>query len=221
MVGRITDKERGYPLVPVMVTNLTTRESVLSDDDGHYSIDAKEGEYVAFTFISYKAQQKKMPFSFGTAEIDVQLQSTSILLDEAVISSLTKYQKDSILRKQNFARPLAAQHAGFMSPFSAFAELFSKKSQQTFRFQEQFHTTETQLFIDSRYTEEIVHKLTQLSGDTLAHFMNSNPMPYDFTRTASDLEFKMWIRDHYKQYMAEQGYRNIPRVRDSLIKTDN
>lgn len=219
MAGKITDKETGFPLYPVMVTNLITRESILSDENGHYSIPAKEGEYVAFTFISYKAQQKKMPFSFGTAEINIQLQSTSILLDEATISSLTKYQKDSLLRKQNFARPLAAQHASFMSPVSAFAELFSKKSRQTFAFQEHFHKTETQLFIDSRYTEELVQKLTNLHGDTLAHFMNAHPMPYDYSRTATDLELKMWIRDHYKEYMAKQQYKYIPVIKDTLINS--
>lgn len=202
-----------------MVTNLVTRESVLSDENGHYSIPAREGEYIAFSFISYKAQQKKMPFSFGTAEMDIRLQSTSILLDEATISSFTKYQKDSLLRKQNFSRPLAAQHASFMSPVSAFAELFSKKSKQTFAFQEQFHKTETQLFIDSRYTEELVQMLTNLHGDTLAHFINSYPMPYDYARTATDLELKMWIRDHYKEYMSRQSYRDIPVVKDTLINS--
>jgi hypothetical protein len=217
MAGRITDKETGFPLFPVMVTNLITRESTLSDENGHYTISATEGQYIAFTFISYKAQQKKMPFNFGTAEMNIQLQSTSFLLDEATISSFTKYQKDSLLRQQNFARPLAAQHAGFMSPFSALAELFSKTSKQTFRFQDQFYTSEPQLFIDSRYSPDLVHSLTKLNGDTLAHFMNSYNMPYDFARNATDLELKMWIRTQYKEYMAEQKYKNIPVIKDTLI----
>jgi len=217
MAGRITDKETGEPLFPVLVTNLLTRVSVLSDENGGYSIEAKAGEFVAFTFISYKAQQKKVPASIGTAEVDVQLQSVSILLDEAVINSLTKYQKDSIQRQTLYQRPLAAQRASFMSPVSALAEVFSKKSKQTFRFQKNFYNLETQQFVDSRYTPELVQTLTKLTGDTLAHFMNSFVMPYDYARTATDLELKMWIRSHYREYMKEEKFRQIPAIKDSLI----
>jgi hypothetical protein len=30
-------------------------------------------------------------------------------------------------------------------------------------------------------------------------FVDSHPVPYDFVRTASDLELKMWIREEYRK----------------------
>lgn len=221
LTGRITDKETGKGLYPVAVTNLVTRYSVLSDENGGFSIDAKEGEFVAFTLMGYKAAQKKVPYSIGTAEINVELQSISYTLDEATINSLTKYQKDSLYRRTTYARPLAAQHAGIGSPFSLVAEQFSRKSKQTFKFQKDFYKWETGLFIDSRYTPELVHELTKLEGDTLAHFINTNVMPYDYARTATELELKMWIRSHYKEYMRLEKYKEIPKVRESMLAKPN
>ena len=58
-------------------------------------------------------------------------------------------------------------------------------------------------FIDSRYTPELTSRLTGLSGDTLAFFMNAYPMPFDYARAASELEFKMWIRDNYRDWVAK------------------
>ena len=211
MVGRITDKESGMPLYPVAVTNLVTRESVLCKEDGSYSIDAKGGEAVAFTLRGYKAQQKTVPYNIGVAEIHVQMASISYTLDETTVIGLTKYQKDSIYRRTTYARPLAARHAGFMSPFSVLAEQFSQKSKRTFKFQDDFYRWETDLFVDSRFTPDLVHSLTGLNGD-----INTNAMPYDYARTATDLELKMWIRTKHKAYMSGEKYRQIPKVKDSL-----
>jgi hypothetical protein len=216
LIGRITDKESGRGLYPVAVTNLISRITVLSEEDGTFSIDAKAGEEVAFTLMGYKAQQKTVPYSIGVAEVSIQMAAISYTLDEATVIGLTKYQKDSIYRKTTYARPLAARHAGFMSPFSVLAEQFSKKSKRTFKFQDDFYKWETDLFVDSRFTPDLVHSLTGLNGDTLAHFMNTNAMPYDYARAATDLELKMWIRSKYKSYMSGEKYKQIPRVKDSL-----
>jgi hypothetical protein len=219
LIGRVTDKETGEGLYPVSVTNLSTRYSVLTDKDGNYSIEAKAGEFVAFTLMGYKAQQKTIPYSIGTAEVYITLQSISYVLDEAEIKALTKYQKDSIYRKETYQRPLAAKHAGIMSPFSVLAEQFSQKSKRTFKFQKDFYNWETQLFTDSRYTPELVHELTKFSEDTLAHFMYSYPIAYDYARTATELELKMWIRTNYKEYIKGERYKDIPRIKDSLLST--
>jgi hypothetical protein len=57
-----------------------------------------------------------------------------------------------------------------------------------------------QKYVDTRYTASLVNKLTGLSGDTLATFMNTYPMEYEYARHATDLELKAWVRDNYKDY---------------------
>jgi hypothetical protein len=87
------------------------------------------------------------------------------------------------------------------SPASALAEQFNKKSKQRARFQTNFAKWENQKFIDTRYSPEQVNALTGLTGDTLAAFINAHPMPYDYARTATDLEVKMWIRYNYREWI--------------------
>ena len=43
--------------------------------------------------------------------------------------------------------------------------------------------------------------MTGFTGDTIGHFMYAYPMPYEFARSASDLELKMWIRNNSKEWL--------------------
>ena len=214
--GRVSDATTGKPLFPVTVVNLDTRQNAYSDEKGNFVIAANSGNHIAFSYIGYKAQQKNLPILAGDLEMDVKLQPINYQLDEFTVRpGYTKYEADSIARRSTYQRPLVMKHASaFNSPFSALAELFSPTSKATFRFQKNYAKWETQLYIDSRYSPELVTQLTGLTGDSLGNFMNSSPMPYDYARTATDLELKMWIRFNYKQWL-KAGAR--PPYQDSAI----
>ena len=201
--GIITDAATGKPLYPVTVVNMDRHDNTYSDEKGNFSITFHPGDHVAFTYIGYKGIEKIMPAIPGNMDISVKMQQINYQLDEFTVRpGYTKYEADSLERRAVYQRPLAQKHASaFNSPISALAELFSPTSKSTFRFQKHYTKWETQLYIDSRYSPELVTQLTGLSGDSLGNFMNSTPMPYDYARTATDLELKMWIRYNYKQWL--------------------
>jgi hypothetical protein len=203
----VTDAVNGKPLAPVVVVNLRTQQSVYTEDDGHFVLPAQNGDQVAFTFIGYKTLQWKMPPSIGQVQQDFKMEVTSYMLKEYVVrtKNYTQYQIDSLQRKSTYQRTLAREKGGsIMSPVTFVAEKISHKSKQIEKFQKEFYYWEDQRFIDSRYTPDLVNALTNLTGDTLAHFMNTYPMPYDYARAASDLEVKMWIRTNFKEWMHKQ-----------------
>jgi len=105
-----------------------------------------------------------------------------------------------------------------MSPFSAIAEKFSKKSKRAFQFQKDFYRLESEKFIDTRYTPDLVNELTGATGDSIGHFMYAYPMPYDFARTASDLEIKMWIRTSYKVWARKDSITNVELSKQGQLK---
>lgn len=201
--GVITDSATHKPLYPVTVVNLDTRESAYSDEKGNYSIAVRPGNHVAYTYIGYKPQQRIIRYVLGDMQINVQMQGVNYQLDEFTVRpGYTPYQIDSLQRRSTYQRPLALPHASpFNSPISAIAQLFAPTTKQTFRFQKSYAKWESQLFIDSRYSPELVTQLTGLTGDSLGNFMNATPMPYDYARTATELEIKMWIRYNYKQWL--------------------
>jgi hypothetical protein len=201
--GIVTDARTGKPLSTVTVVNMVTQQATYTNEEGEFSLPAKSGQLITFSYIGFKTTQRTMPPTLNMASVRVELQPLNIELDELVVRpGYTDYQVDSIRRRSTYARVLARQKVtSIMSPFSFVADKISRKSKRAYAFQKSFNYWENQLFIDSRYTPELVNRLTHLTGDTLAHFMNTYPMPADYARAATELELKMWIRNNYKQWL--------------------
>ena len=62
---------------------------------------------------------------------------------------------------------------------------------------------ESQHIIDARYTPELTARLTHLSGDTLGYFMNAYPATVALVQETTDLDFMMWIRLNYRDWLAK------------------
>jgi hypothetical protein len=204
MQGVVTDAKTNKPLSAVTVVNVTTQQATSTDDHGNYSIEAKPGEMIAFTYIGYKTVQKIKPASVLIATVNVTMETTEYQLEEFRLrpGHLTQYQLDSVERTTIYRNPLGKTHPSvFTSPVSAIAEKFSPWAKRIYRFQQTFAEGEKELYINSRYNAKFVSAFTGLTEDSLGNFMNAYPMPYDFARAATDLELKMWIRNNYKAWM--------------------
>lgn len=202
--GTVVDKETGLPVRGVQVAGAASGVAVTTDGQGRFSISGNGGETFYFTAPGYSQQIRRAPEYVGNVPWQIQMQLFSVSLGEVKVRPFAEgYQLDSFNRAKTYQRPLARQQSGGMSPVSMLAEKISKKQRRLFAFQKEFHRVEDEKFIDSRYTPQLAAELTRLSGDTLAHFMNANPMPYDFARAATDLEIKMWIKDRFKSWKPE------------------
>ncbi|WP_157976865.1 carboxypeptidase-like regulatory domain-containing protein [Taibaiella helva] len=204
--GIVADNE-GDALPAVIVVNKTKNLSTMTDADGKYSLRADKGDDLEFTYVGYYPVTFQMPEGVDVFR-RVMLKKKLFTLEEVEIRpDWTPYQLDSIARAKRYALDLSRKRASstvmgsIFSPASALAEQFNKKSKQRTRFQENFRKWESQKFVDTRYTPEEVETLTGLSGDTLAAFMNAYPMPYDYARSATDLEVKMWIKYNYREWI--------------------
>lgn len=218
--GRVTDKGTGEPLYPVTVVNLSTQQSTYTTQQGYFTIHAEAGDKVAFSFIGYKAVQYQMPISVGVYTTDISMESVSYKLREVILMpDYTEYQIDSIERVQQYRPFLQRQKSSpINSPFSFVAEKFNKRSKQIFKFKKNFNKWEDERFIDTRYTPELVEGMTGMTGDSVGHFMNAYPMPYDYARTATELEMQMWVRFHHREWLKMIDTTGLPVINDSLIK---
>lgn len=204
MQGMVTDAVSYKPLFPVTVVNVNTQQASYTDANGFYSIPARPGDKIAFSYVGYKTAEKLKPVSVLIATQNIQMERREYELNEVFLrpDKLTQYQKDSIERRQVYRVALDRRPPSpVMSPVSALADKLSGKAQRIYRFQSEFAWWEKQKFIDNRYTPEVVTAMTGLTGDSLANFMAAYPMPYDYARTATNLEMKMWIRDNYKTWL--------------------
>jgi len=216
--GVVRDGETGAPLVAASVMNSNTGKFAYTDARGAFSLPARKGDQILFSSVGYKTDQKTVPASLGIAEMQIDLFKLSLQLDEFIYRPrYSPYQLDSMERKSTYQRALAREKiTSVMSPVTLLADLISKKSRQVYRFQKSFAYWESVKFIESRYSQELVQQMTGLKGDTLAYFMNANPLPPDYARVASDLELKMWIREHFREWLKNPIYPVLVQTTDSL-----
>ncbi|RYD59534.1 MAG: carboxypeptidase-like regulatory domain-containing protein [Sphingobacteriales bacterium] len=207
--GKVVDAKTGEALFPVTVVNMLTQQAVYTSESGTFTVPAKVGDELAFTYIGYKSVQKLV--TTGATSIRVEMSGLSFRLNEMVIRphQYSPYQIDSIERRATYKRSLARQKSSVFSPVSFIAERFSKSSKAIFNFQRSYNYWEDQRYIDSKYTPELVSELTGLTADSLAYFMNAYPMDTEYARAASDLELKMWVRTNYKQWRKNPIIPNI------------
>lgn len=206
--GIVTDAATHKPMFPVTVVNVRTQKATYTDINGYYTLQAQQGDIIAFTCIGYKSEERIKPPSVLIANLNVSMERREYELKAVTTGphTLTKYQADSIERKETYKLPLQREHPSpVMSPASAIAELFSKKAKRTYQFQEDFARSELNKFIDTRYTPDLVTTVTGLKGDSIGYFMYAYPMSYAFARAATPLEIKMWVRDNYKQWMRKNA----------------
>ena len=220
--GRVIDNDTHTPLAGSSILNISKLRTATADGQGNFEINVTEGDSLSFFQMGYSSRGLRVWNNHDS--LSIGLQPLNVQLKEFVLhSELTPYQKDSIARHELYnaelsKQPVKMQYTGLgvNNLFSSIAQHFSYKYKLNKKFKNTFATDEQQRFIDSRYTPQLTHSLTNLSGDSLAQFMNAYAMDYQFARSASDLEIKMWIRNNYKYYLSlYQKDRNIYR---KLIK---
>ena len=80
--GQVVDAKTNEPLPGVAIVVKGTTQGVFSDASGMYSVAAKPGQVLIFSFIGFKVQE----VTVGTSnKLNVKLEPTIIMLDETVI----------------------------------------------------------------------------------------------------------------------------------------
>ncbi|WP_118949966.1 peptidase associated/transthyretin-like domain-containing protein [Taibaiella helva] len=224
LYGVVVDAATGTPLPAVGIDNDRSGEHILSSEKGTYSIAVKSGDRVRFKLLGYTVRE----FLVGSGEAEqyqrIPLEKYLQHIDTVVVRpGLSDYQRDSLEYRRLFGKKVAQERVRFglnkrgppggfglvfNNPISAPYQRFARKYKRLRAFQRRFKAQEKQSFIDTRYTPDEVHALTGLTGDTLAAFMNTYPMPYDYARTASDLEISMWIRSNYRQWSGREAVKS-------------
>ena len=112
MQGIVRDGATGLPMYPVIVVNEATQQAVSTNELGYYSISAKPGEIVAFSFIGYTTSEKPKPLAGDITTLNIVMDPAGYELQEFRLKPgiLTQYQADSAGRAQIYKLPLERTH---------------------------------------------------------------------------------------------------------------
>lgn len=223
ITGMVRDEISQHPLYLATVLDKRTGEATLTDSTGFYQMAVESGDTLSYSFIGYHTRFYVIPFRLGRVNHDVFLLPRSQRLSEIEIKALTPYQRDSLERIETFGNYLNSPATHFISmdahnlrqkpnpnyndafgielnPFG----FFSKAGKEKRRFDRMYPKFEKEQYVNSRYTPELVHQLTGLTGDSLALFLYKFRPSYELARTASDLVFWSWIKIQYRSWIEKK-----------------
>lgn len=208
LTGRIIAAKTYTPVADVLVANKRTGVTTYSDSSGRYKITSSEGDLLFFYRLGYFSTREPVRIKNGE-NVTIVLEASDIFLDEVRIKANT-YQMDSLERAIIYHKPLkdasetVKMHVGtgiaFEGLIGKLAGKLTGREKRVKNFQRRFNQGEQDKFIATKYTLALVAKTTGLTGDAAGIFIDHFPMPYEFARTASDLELQMWVRNNYNQY---------------------
>ena len=169
------------PIVLASVTNLTTRETVMTSSTGKFSIAVKPKEILSFAAVGYYFDTLTITSENNTATIAAFLKPLGAYLGNVTVSSkgLNRYQLDSIERRKEFLQGIA----GYMIPAVAKAnsgagialniDRFSRNEKKKRRAYTFYEENENEAYINYRFTPELVAALTGFKNDELQAFMQT------------------------------------------------
>ncbi|MFV0505964.1 MAG: SusC/RagA family TonB-linked outer membrane protein [Bacteroidales bacterium] len=101
ITGKVID-ESGVPMAGVTVVIKGSTKGVITDLDGGYSIDCKEGEQLVFSFLGMEDQI--LPVA-DKSSIDVVMKSKDKELEEVTVVAFGKQRKESVISSVETIRP--------------------------------------------------------------------------------------------------------------------
>lgn len=197
--GTVIDGLSRQSLSGVSVLNKHTARGTLTDVQGKFSIDAFTSDTIELSLLGYERVQLLAPAI--ALPFTVSMFRVSFSLPEVVIHR-KDYSRDSLTLREQYADVFGYHKPGAwdvlktlsVHPITAISYLIPSKARKR---RESFHRQllywEKERFIDSRFSPDVVYRMTGLYGAVLDSFMLRYRPAYDFLRVATNydlLEYK-------------------------------
>lgn len=204
--GYVLDSAMGSAIAGATVTNQNTKTIVETDKNGFFAIEVTKGDLLLFTALGYGADSLRyFPYLRDTTHIELP-RIVNNRLDVTVRSTnYSKYQMDSATRRDKFLADAGYKDKTFTKASSG-AGLginlkWNKKDRLRKQSFENFDEQEKQLYVDYRFSSEMVSYYTRLKGDSLNLFMGQYRPDYEWLRkNTSQQDILFYINDHLKLF---------------------
>ena len=101
-ISGIVNDESGEPIIGATVTVKGTVNGVLTDIDGKYTIQAREGDILEIRYIGYNSNEQRVK---DKNTINVTLAESNVNLDDVVIVGYGSQKKESVSSSVNTVKP--------------------------------------------------------------------------------------------------------------------
>jgi hypothetical protein len=214
--GNVYDSSRTYPIEAVTVMSSGGRMT-MTDTLGHYQIDVGENDSVWFSYLGKSTPKYPVLKIADVTRFDIALRLKTDVMAEVKIKSRS-YRMDSIQNRKDYAkvfdyRKVSLGSMTTIGPSGAAIDLDElirlfqfRKNRQMLKFQERLVEQERENFINHRFSKALVTKLTGLDGEDRDKFMLRYRPTYSFTLTASEYDFRLYIKKAGEVYKSSKTF---------------
>lgn len=209
--GKIFDKTSDRMVISATVKNVSNTRISISDMGGNYKIPAEEGDRIIFSSAGYVADTITVKQYMLNVGLDIFLVQNVIELEDVDVGELNRYQVDSLNRLEEFGDVVHTSKTKLMGgkgntvtdgvgvTFSPISR-FSKKERNERKFKKMFRNQEEEYYIDFKFPQNYVSKVTGLQGDSLRVFMFTYRPNYTFCRANGKEGMLVYINDKFREF---------------------
>lgn len=218
--GVVTDKTTGIRLTGAWLT--TTKGSALSGLQGEFTINIKNAsDTIKVTMQGYKVYKQAINLA-ADVYLTIALEPHVIELNEVSITGKRNRVKDSLNTRRMFAKdfnshrptlsdifstargdgPLAI--AGITISPSQLITALTYKHTKAYKFKRVLIRDEQMKYVDSRFTTDLVTKLTHLQSDSLQDFIDQYRPSIDQVKKMTDYEMINYIKESSVKFREEK-----------------
>jgi hypothetical protein len=210
--GYLKDSITRNPIAAGSISNRNTRVIVETDKNGFFSITVRPGDLLFFTAQGYKQDTLRYFYNIAdTIHIELQPDLQDSLNVTVTTHNYSKYQQDSARRRAAFMEDAGPKTKSFSKGNSGAGiglnldALFKKKDRQVRVNLKRFEEREKELYVDSRFSPEMVGYYTRLKNDSLVIFMRDYRPDYEWLRNnPSQDEMLFYLNDKIKEFHARK-----------------
>ncbi len=188
----------------VKISNIHTRESLLTDTNGTFELTVSDGQLIQLYRKGYKKLRLRIPNAQEPPYYVLTLEKSKPLLD--VKGYLLAYQLDSLEYDRIYGVIIHGERMEDVDMRSLPLAALSRQNRKKWAFQKSFAKWQSEKYVDYVFNKELVKKITYLTGNDLRRFMNSYRPSVNFLRSATEYEYLSYIKKSYQAFLKEQKY---------------
>jgi hypothetical protein len=210
--GAVMDYEDGKRIAGAEIINLNSKEKILSNTMGVFSIKGKEGDTLRITRSDYSEMETIL---HGTADVIIRLKTSFQLKEVNVYGQSKKDQLDDVMndfrKKGNYYNGKPPALAYVLSPISALYGLLGKTPKNARRFQSYMNFELEQSMVDRKFNINLVQASTGLSGEDLLNFMDIYRPSFYQAEKWNEYDARTYIKKSFDNFEAS-GRPSTPKL---------
>jgi hypothetical protein len=185
----------------INVRNVNTSATTQVDTTGQFSIEVKTGQLLEFTAVNLETTRVRIANEKGPKYYYIEMKPRVRTLAEITAIAKNKtFSQDSLSTYETYKTVFDKPGRDELPTNNAIMAGLSKKQREEWEFREKIKWWEEQKYIDNKFGERPLTRMTGLSGDSLSIFIQIYRPSYYDLRQMTEYKYLLYIKTSLAEY---------------------